>query len=91
MKTKLHPTQERILKLSKRVNLNTLSLRSIGSLVNVQHPQKVDYHLKQLKAKGLIQHHGTQNLLATLNRLRLQINVLQKEVDSVISYLTIED
>ena len=89
MQKKLHPTQQRILKLSERVDLNQLSLRSIGSLVNVQHPQVVDYHLKQLKKRGLIQRKGTQNLLSTLKRIKEQSIVLQKDIDSVIDYLTI--
>lgn len=87
---RLHPTQAKILKLSEKVDLNTLSLRSIGSLINVSHPQQVNHHVKQLKAKGLIKHHGTMNLLRTLKRLKLKTVQLQKEVESVIDYLTIK-
>jgi len=51
----MHKIQEKLLELSKKVNLKVKSLREIGELVGVDNqPQKVKHHLAQLEKKGFI-------------------------------------
>lgn len=50
----MHPTQKKILDLSKQVDIDQLTLRRVGELIGERHPQTVKYHLDQLKAKSLI-------------------------------------
>ncbi len=51
---KLHPIQKLLLQLAREDLLENLSLREIGGLIEVDHPQKVKYHLSQLEEKGFI-------------------------------------
>lgn len=51
---KLHTIQEQLLQLVKEDILENLSLREIGGLIEVDHPQKVKYHLAELEKKGFI-------------------------------------
>lgn len=51
---KIHPVQQKILEASNDYNLGQLTLREIGELVGVPHPQKVKHHLTQLGKDGLI-------------------------------------
>lgn len=44
----MHPIQEKLLALSGRYDLKKMSLRQIGRLINVDHPQKVKFHLGKL-------------------------------------------
>lgn len=59
---KLHPLQEKLLRLAESRNLSDLSLREIGELVGDRSPQKIKHHLQQLEKRGLIRVdrvHGT--------------------------------
>lgn len=58
----MHPTQVRILQLAKTINIDNLSLREIGKLVNENHPQNVKHHLSQLVSHGFIKVNGNVNL-----------------------------
>lgn len=51
---RLHPIQEKILRLAQRQNLSKLSLREIGTLVGDRSPQKIKHHLQQLERRGLL-------------------------------------
>lgn len=52
----MHLLQKKILELTKTHNLGYMTLREIGVLVDeTPYPQKIKYHLDQLKKKGLIQ------------------------------------
>jgi len=51
---KIHPLQEKILKLAQEKELSNMSLREIGALVGDRSPQKIKHHLQQLQKKGLI-------------------------------------
>jgi len=51
---KLHTTQEKLLKIARQINLNKMSLRDIGVMVDETHPQKISHHLNQLEKKGFI-------------------------------------
>ena len=51
---KLHPLQKQLLELSADNALEGMSLREIGSLVGIDHPQKVKHHFQQLEKKGYI-------------------------------------
>ena len=50
----LHEIQLKILKVAKNQDLNKLSLREIGDLIGVDHPQQVKHHLSQLQKHNLI-------------------------------------
>ncbi|WKZ31232.1 MAG: S24 family peptidase [Candidatus Dojkabacteria bacterium] len=50
----MHQIQKDLLALSRNINLGERSLREIGSLIGVDHPQKVQHHLEQLEKKGFI-------------------------------------
>jgi len=52
---RLHPTQEKLLKIVSKINLEKMSLRDIGLLVDESHPQKISHHLNQLEKKGFIE------------------------------------
>ncbi len=52
---RLHPIQEKLLKIVSRINMEKMSLRDIGLLVDESHPQKISHHLSQLKKKGFIE------------------------------------
>lgn len=50
----MHKIQKDLLALSRNINLGDRSLREIGSLINVDHPQKISHHLDQLERKGFL-------------------------------------
>lgn len=50
----MHPTQEKILGLSKNMDISKIGLRQIGKLIGEEHPQIVKHHLLELEKKGLI-------------------------------------
>lgn len=51
---RLHPLQLKLLNSSDNINLEKMSLRQIGKLINEKHPQKISHHLDQLQKKGFI-------------------------------------
>lgn len=51
---KLHPIQLQLLEHVKDSSLLGMSLREIGAMLEIDHPQKVKYHLEQLQKKGHI-------------------------------------
>jgi len=51
---KIHPTQQKLLRLAQQRKLSGLSLRDIGGLVGDRSPQKIKHHLQQLEKKGLL-------------------------------------
>lgn len=50
----MHEIQKNLLALSRNTNLGDKSLREIGRLIGVSHPQKISHHLDQLEKKGFI-------------------------------------
>ncbi|PIP66772.1 MAG: hypothetical protein COV79_03525 [Parcubacteria group bacterium CG11_big_fil_rev_8_21_14_0_20_41_14] len=50
----LHQIQSKLLEITPKINVKTGSLRQIGRLIDVHHPQKVAHHLEQLEKKGFI-------------------------------------
>lgn len=50
----MHKLQEKILGILESTNLNGMTLRQIGELIDEKYPQKVKHHLDQLEKKGLI-------------------------------------
>jgi repressor LexA len=64
----MHQTQKDLLSLSRNVNLADKSLREIGALIGVDHPQQVQHHLKQLQKKGFLVHDQTKNQIVNVNR-----------------------
>ena len=51
---KLHPIQEKLLRLAQEQCLSNLSLRKLGELVGDRSPQKIKHHLQQLEKRGLL-------------------------------------
>ena len=51
---KLHSIQKQLLELAREDLIENLSLREIGSLIEINHPQQIKYHLSQLEEKGFI-------------------------------------
>jgi repressor LexA len=51
---KLHPIQEKLLRLAQNRNISSLSLRELGGLVGDRSPQKIKHHLGQLEKRGLL-------------------------------------
>ena len=52
----MHEIQEKLLALSKKIDLRGRSLREIGDLIGVKNqPQKIKHHLSQLEKKGFIE------------------------------------
>lgn len=50
----MHIVQEKILKLLEEKNIDGLTLREIGDLIDEKFPQKIKHHLDQLEKKGFI-------------------------------------
>lgn len=44
----MHPTQRKLLELSQRYDLKKMGFRQIGRLIDVDHPQKVKFHLEKI-------------------------------------------
>lgn len=88
-RTKLHPTQKRILKLSKKIDLNKLSFRAIGSLVGVKHAQSVSHHIDQLTKRGLLEHKVTDKTERTdeLDKTRVTADSVGKLIEESIAEL----
>lgn len=51
----MNEIQKNILDLSKKYDLNQLGFRQIGRLIGEPHPQKIKYHVEQLKKAGLLE------------------------------------
>ncbi len=59
----MHIIQQKLLDLSKQVNLGSMTLREIGKLIGVDHPQKVKHHMKQLEKKGFLKSDGRHGIV----------------------------
>lgn len=66
----LHQTQRDILKIAQTQDLSKLSLRQIGSLIGVTHPQKVKHHLDQLEKKQLLHVVKEDNLVTAIKQTK---------------------
>jgi len=44
----MHPIQQKLLELSQKFDLTKMGLRQIGRLIEVDHPQKVKFHMEKL-------------------------------------------
>ena len=66
----IHPIQGKLLVLSAEYALEKMSLRQIGRLIGVSHPQKVKYHLEKLEQNGMFgkyrKHRKARNVPAFL-------------------------
>lgn len=51
---KLHPTQEKLIKAMVDHESESLSLRELGRLIDIESPNTIAHHLKQLIAKGYL-------------------------------------
>lgn len=63
----MHQIQKDLLSLSRNLNLGERSLREIGHLIGVSHPEKVKHHLKQLEKKGFIEIDKGSGTIRNLN------------------------
>jgi repressor LexA len=59
----MHKVQKKILSISKKRDISDLSLRELGQLVDVDHPQRVKHHLNQLYKKGYLTPQKNLNIL----------------------------
>lgn len=50
----MHPTQQRLLKLAKKITISAKRPRLIARILEIENPQNVVHHLDQLKKKGFI-------------------------------------
>lgn len=50
----MHEIQRKLLDLSQKKSLVGLTLREIGKVINVKHPQLIRHHLNQLIKKGIL-------------------------------------
>lgn len=50
----MHDIQKRLLEASRRKSFKGLTLREIGDLIGLNHPQLIKHHLSQLIKKGLL-------------------------------------
>jgi len=64
---RIHPTQEKLLKIAVKINLKKMSLRDIGLLVDEAHPQKIRHHLNQLEKKGFVEINKKTGALRPVN------------------------
>lgn len=63
----MHQIQKDLLALSRNTNLGDKSLRDIGALIGISHPQKISHHLKQLEKKGFLLVDKANNRIVNLN------------------------
>ncbi|MCA9375087.1 hypothetical protein KC622_02015 [Candidatus Dojkabacteria bacterium] len=64
----MHQIQKDLLALSRNINLGEKSLREIGRLINVEHPQKISHHLQQLQKKGFLRIDKSRSLVKNVNK-----------------------
>lgn len=76
MSKKLHPKQCALLKLLKKDGFESLSLREIGNLIDVDHPQKVAHHLNRLERKGYLRRNFSTG----------QLEILENPVGDVVYF-----
>lgn len=62
----MHPIQKKILLLISSKPLAGLSMRQIGFMVGVDHPQLIKHHIEQLEKKGLIKYDKINKTLTSL-------------------------
>ena len=62
----MHIIQQNLLKLAQTQEINKMSLRDIGKLIGVQHPQIVKHHIEQLQKKKLLALTAERNLVSDL-------------------------
>lgn len=70
----MHSIQRDLLSLSRNINLADRSLRDIGKLIGVEHPEKIRHHLKQLEKKGFLIVDKTTNSVKNVNPNRSKEN-----------------
>jgi repressor LexA len=63
----MHEIQKNLLSLSRNTNLGDKSLREIGGLIGVNHPQKISHHLMQLEKKGFIVIDRSNGIIKNVN------------------------
>ncbi len=63
----MNNAQNKIVEISKIYNIEDLSLRKLGQLIGISHPQTVKYYLEQVKVKGLIRKRPIFNEIKSYN------------------------
>lgn len=72
----MHPTQKKLLELLSEDKLANTTLRQLGILAGVKHPQNVKHHLVQLEKKGFIRYDQKSEKFAPVKRLAESIEGL---------------
>lgn len=62
----MHQIQKRILNLLENGTLENISVRQIGLLVGIEHPQQIKHHLGQLEINGLAKYDRESKTLRSL-------------------------
>lgn len=62
----MHEIQQKLIKLAKEQDITSLGYRKIGRLIDEEHPQKVKFHLLQLKKKGYLNNSKGTNVVETI-------------------------
>ncbi len=70
----MHKIQKDLLSLSRNINIGDRSLRDIGKLIGVDHPEQVKHHLKQLEKKGFLQIDQINGIVRNVNNDRAKEN-----------------
>jgi len=50
----MHSTQQKLLNLAKKIKINIKNPRIIGKIIEIENPQNIIHHLRQLENKGFI-------------------------------------
>ena len=74
----MHPIQQKLLELSQRYDLKKMGLRQIGRLINIEHPQKIKFHMEKL---GLLEN-GAKKIVPRL-KSPLSSNSIAKKLLSI--------
>jgi SOS-response transcriptional repressor LexA len=62
----LHEIQRKILKVAQTQDISKLSLRELGKLIGINHPQKIKHHIEQLRKKKLLTLKGPRNVVSDI-------------------------
>jgi len=66
----MHIIQQKILQLTKQIDISTVGLRKLGQLIGESHPQKVKHHLEQLNKKGFLHKDAKDNSIIATTTLK---------------------
>jgi len=72
----MHPIQKKVLMLISDHPLVDISIRQIGLLIGVEHPQMIKHHIEQLEKKGLAKYNKIERKLISLQDKNVNSDLL---------------